>query len=236
MKHIKCKVEMIPTEGPGPIVLNGAFDWKLFLNSGKQSRMETIQPHHLYFTSKEVIKEGDWILRKRECYGPRKVVRIVSPDKVYCTCENSNDEEITYVFDIQGSMKIVAATDSNLWNKKPIEETSGHFTNAPLPKIEIFFVEEYVKAQGKIDEVLLECSEICTGEIGEYDGETFEYVKQNVKLNSNGTVIIVPSPTRSYSLEEVSDILRAFDGYASAELGIAVPDGGSWFYNEYLTK
>jgi len=86
------------------------------------------QPQHLYFTTGEEIKEGDWFIHSDATVPQNNF------SDVYVDCK-----------------KIIASTDPKLHTNEIVEE-DVHMYKKPLPKPSQAFIEKYCKLGG-IDEV-----------------------------------------------------------------------------------
>lgn len=159
---------------------------------GLNEENKDIKTQELYFIStdpKDEIKEGEWYIiklfnieGKSEGWFLEQCRSIIENIWV-----NKNSVELTR--HIENCKKIIATTDLSL----------------SLPLIPESFVEAYVKAEGKIDEVQIEMS--YKGELYNEESTLNTY---HPKLRDDGTVIVHQSKT--YTREEVIALLRiAFD-------------------------
>lgn len=157
-----------------------------------------LMPYHLYFTTDEEIKEGDWYI--------------------------GNEEEGNKLIQFKGRIipigfeKIIATTDPKL---KIITGTVGNGTGIPLPQPSQAFIEKYCKVGG-IDEVDVEyetledsmwvcngcnqvkMSDMCTN-CGCYDEHHPTYTK--LKVDNHNTITIHPIKN-SWSREEVVELVK----------------------------
>lgn len=83
-----------------------------------------------------------------------------------------------------------------------------------VPSIPLGFIIEYAEKQGNIEEVSLEVDNWLSG-------------LETIRLGSN--TVIIHHKKETWTRQEVKEVLQEFDAYASKEMGIAIPDGGSWF-------
>lgn len=124
----KVKVHMLPMERAKLYIYGG----KLYYNPTTMHIPVKPQPQHLYFTSDEKIKEGDWYYNSSN--------HIISQaDKRYGEIKNPLPHR-----------KIVATTDGELGFR---DEIGGWY---PLPQISQSFIKQYCEAGGKINEVEIE--------------------------------------------------------------------------------
>ena len=121
MNKRKCKVFMFPTKSKSDIQLQ--MNGKLHLENGSSICLNSYQ--HLYITSDEKIKEGDWIQRGSEI-------------PVLYTKDFWFDFGVSY-------NKVIATTDTSL---KIHHFNKGVFKNLKysLPQPSQEFIEAYVKA------------------------------------------------------------------------------------------
>jgi hypothetical protein len=236
------QVVMLPTEKTGVVgLINLGTQLILLKNPPYQKNIDrsiaagTIKPQYLYFTIDEEIKGDDWCLYQDEedifigrmGIAPKEAPLLTNDEGTFLVCDE----------DSKNLKKIVATTNPDLWITKKFSHYSQDLmkvavykdVSTGIAKIPTDFIEAYVREQGKITEVMLEY---------EYSREGFPYTPvfcspERLKLRSNGEVIWSPVKERSFTYSEVIDILRGFDSYVSREIGIAIPDGGSWFIKNY---
>ena len=183
MKAIKAKVHMLPTKwGYGTIYKSGSV---ITIHEPRLHKLEWT-PQHLYITTDEEIKEGDWVIQQ-----------FKGEDADVCQITNG---EYEIAPDIQ--RKIIATTDPKLFVK--IEGQKN--LEGSLPQIHQSFIEEYCKAGG-IDEVLIEYEEFSLNGGGRPNATVLE-----PKLNPDNTIIIHPVEEKMYSREEVIQVIKGFDG------------------------
>lgn len=183
MKTIEAKVHMLPVSenviisesNCKGLVYKCGQNLSIFDNLFQQ--LEKGVPQHLYITTDEEIKEGDWFIH------PDATVPQNDFNYVYADCK-----------------KIIATTDTLLVAS---HEDYDNFDTA-LPKIPQSFIEEYCKAGG-IDEVLVEVE--LKMEVTSYSKSgcgNFEPLSTGKpKLNPDNTIIIHPVKEKMYSREEV---------------------------------
>jgi hypothetical protein len=163
-------------------------------------------PQHLYFTTDEEIKEGDWIMRAFD--------KAILRDNV--NSDNRKGEKF---------WKIVASDDGNLWTvhslhtfKNPRTEQVFDlplYSSEGVSKIDDSFIEAYIEAyrRGKsIEEVLL-----VTESVRHSSGLYYDSMQEKLKLRGNGTVIIKPITERTYHKEQV---IRMLVGWKSTEVDV----------------
>lgn len=153
-------------------------------------------PQHLYITSDDEIKGGDWFI----CNSILK----------YCTYKGKTTSNITYLVDKLGNednisfcKKIIATTDKSL--KEIIHrDISYHSPNVEisLPQIPQDFIKKFCE-QGGIDKVLVEYQK--NSQFG-----SFGLYNYNVKTDSHNTITIKPVKERTYSKTEVQILFGDF--------------------------
>ena len=154
-------------------------------------------PQHLYILSSEEIKEGDWFIHpdspifenieegKRggiglESFEIHQVKKIEDNFIFYTGMRSLHKEGIKN--GIKGVKKIIATTDS-LKIPNIVEWFHGEVEDGKisLPRPSDDFIKAYVKAQGKIDKVLVEYYNLNGQESG-----------QLIKIASDNTITIKP--------------------------------------------
>lgn len=147
---------------------------------------------HLYIISNEEIKEGDWfVLRNKEI---KKCYKAINQYEVsYDLVENQYDLE-SRAF----CKKIIATTNPELWRFE--------FSEDRVAKIGIDFVERFVKEWNKgnkIEKVMVEYESVW------FEGDDNpNNCKEELKLRSNGTVIISPIEEKKYSKYHINMAIR----------------------------
>lgn len=138
---------------------------------------------HLYFTSDEEIKEGDWCI---------------------ITTENANmffkqfNKNLEYIF----CKKIIATTDTSI--REHDDTVPYPKTKEALPQIPQSFIEEYAR-QGGIDKVELEYN---TKTLVKPNDVYFEQVCTDLKLTSNNEVIIHLIEEKMYTKKDMTTIAK----------------------------
>lgn len=154
------KVIMLPTEDKSNLINDKAIG--LQYNSIPLNNTLGYNPQHLYFTSDEEIKEGDWCINEKY---PNKPFKNINLEKG------------------QGVIKIIATTNTKL-------VLSDKFTTYDiLPQIPQSFVEKYAK-QGGIDEVELEHKSFIL--LNKFRRQTNRQILPEIKLEltDNNEVIV----------------------------------------------
>jgi len=174
MKNRKTlRVVRLPTEGNTALFIR---DKELIYTTVALRRMFNEFGPHLYLTSNEKIKKGDWYYLETTGHG--------SPTGVYKSTTELTSKLNTLSVNCS---KIIATTDKSLTIPKITnigmqEECGGILQVKALPQIPQPFVEAYIKAEGKIDEVQVEMKQYGTPE----DPITFR-----VKLDEFNAVTII---------------------------------------------
>lgn len=176
MKQTKLmQVVILPTKEASVLTLHNN---TLILNYSKELfNSKTANHQHLYIVSDNEIKEGDWHLEQTG-------LGWLSP--IQTTKEHLANKQY-----IDRCKKIEATTDSSLkyQTTTQIEQVNGKPQEWSIPQIPPSFIEAYVKAEGKITEVLVEMEE-------------YADVRPNkirslyrIKTRPDNTIIIHPSKT-----------------------------------------
>ena len=156
---------MLPTDKNGAIQRNRYNSMELI----RYSPDPNCKQEHLYLTSDEEIKEGDWYLN---------------------TIDNSIKQSSDWIY-VSTCKKIVATTNPELWGGiETVGKRSLLIKRWGIPKIDSTFIEDYVKAYNEgilIKEVIVEY-----GSITNTRNHTEKYQIDFPKLNPDGSVIIHP--------------------------------------------
>lgn len=164
-----CKVIMLPTDKASKLCL--ADDNKLVLSDKGEDLDYIINRQHLYITSDDEIKKGDWTIDIgcKEPHGRLTTIDNQTELDRYINADNG--------YNIK---KVIASTDPSLG----------------LPLIPESFIQAYVKAEGKIDEVQVEYEEITEGK------KPFQNILvEQPKTRDDNTIII--HQAKAYTREEV---------------------------------
>lgn len=228
----KIKVLMLPTEkASNTDIMPGKLCTSPRYNNGKQplifgefenSYFNECVPQHLYLVSEdEEIKEGDWFIN-------------IQLNKL-CQAHQSGLE-----YDLDSNKKIIATTNKSLLTRCDCSKLQNVCTSIngckELPRIPESFVEAFVKADGKINEVMVECeqkrfSTFTEGQIGEDSNTFYENI---LKTREDNTVIIHKVKSdKQYTLEDIKKTLFKFmiDINNSNQNYIRVE-----FFNEWVEK
>ncbi len=195
MKQL-VKVHMLPTDKSSIYLHQG----KLYNNKVTMHIPDGKQiPQHLYLTSDEEIKEGDWCIHTSHGKSILIQVKYIENKGQHIITECGQNCWGDYC------RKIVATTD------KVLGFGNGYHGWYPLPQIPQQFIEEYCKVGG-IDEVLIKYGFI----------EKINKVPiWKLKLDSNNCVII-SSVKESWNREEIEALLVKYWRESDGKNGIAM--------------
>lgn len=177
IKRKKCEVIMLPAIGESTHIRQyGNKQGLLYLPEKLRQGhiLDGVLCYHLYITSDDEIKEGDWY-----------IANVFGEKDVQLFNYKANKVDITYLKN--NCKKIIATTDKSLKvNTTILEGTGGKLIKVSnLPQPPKAFIEEYVKLGG-INEVLVEYyldqSNSITMNLGDY----------TPKINSNIEIIVNP--------------------------------------------
>lgn len=224
---------MIPTDRAENCIItnNGSvkkpLSYEKSLLTQSYLRSEYKESHHLYLTSDDDIKKGDW------CYYPR--------ENIIVQCIESNGipafkfPKREYHVERDKIRKIIATTDKSLYHYYEVD----NYKDNPLrfPQIPESFVKYYVDKQGKVGDVEVEyfvrkcmhpnptfphgCTDIngCYGTSGKLEGvdDNCAYPFWMLKLTENNEIIIdIPKKEeKMYSREEMLELMS--DAYYAGE-------------------
>jgi len=187
MEKIRAKVHMLPTESSKILKLNNGN----ILNYHKELQGDAaVTPVHLYFTTDEVIREGDWFITDDE-----------NNDLIHAI-----DEQWRALSKHEGlrelSRKIIASTDPNLGITDHRISPVPNFVDIPQPSQD--FIKSYCK-QGGIDEVDVEYNRF----IPDWETDLITpYYDYKLKVDSHNTITIHLIKD-SWDREEVIEICRS---------------------------
>lgn len=147
-------------------------------------------PQVLYFATKEEIKQGDWFISDdRNHVSETPIYRVEQCIKIENDWIYGSIDGMGQGHNPDWSLKIVAATDKELYTKNPIDGAEGHFNNKPIALIPKHFVEEYIttfNSREIIEEVELEYEVV-------HSPSLIGTLKSTVlKLNGNEVIISEP--------------------------------------------
>lgn len=173
----KARVIALPTDKPTGLFRIGP-QW---FNSIVMKARTDNEGYHLYFVTDEKPKEGDWFIQ----------TYTMQLHQYKGWKEDGWDESMK---------KIVATTNPELWYK-----TYGrHSGFSGIGKIAPDFVEAFVKAEGKIEEVFLGYK------LFSEDSGQGGYDYWGLDLNASGQVKVYPVNPKMYSKEELKRIAVEF--------------------------
>lgn len=234
----KAQVHVLPTDKavfPNCLWL-GRMSGKLYLDkSYPEGKVippidDSMLPQHLYFTTDEEIKEGDWYINLLN-----NTIEKVSKNVAANWKSNMSYNNGTR-FLRNDYKKIVATTNPELWKSKT-DCGCGASTYEGcseclliIPKIDIPFIEAYIKAyngDNPIKEVLLEIKDI-------FPQQLKQPISLGVlKLKSNGSVIIHPVKERMFTRTEVRKILGEIFEYGISNSHWIPSQIDRWFNKNY---
>jgi len=227
----RAKIHLLPTDkAENCIILDNATE-KFKYSNGRFFTQEHFKyanqsSHHLYITTDDEIKEGDWCLFFWDGMKDGELGQVGSEPQQYLPSEGHTLN--------RNLRKIIATTDPELkWSDdNELQILDYHFAKLPQPSKE--FIEEYCKAGG-IDEVDVEYElkpTLSEGDDYYIGGEVRKVisvwkgtndswyvttpknhgwscpVQEYPKLTSNNEIIIHPIEEKMYSRDEVYKIAK----------------------------
>ncbi len=201
----KCKIIILPTEDKNAVVYMNNY------HELTDSYKGTYTPQHLYLISDDEIKEGDWVIANGK-------LGKYSIDEENRTHDVASEEGIYPFKDCQYIKKVIASTD----NLRVYDDECEMPASYRIPKFSEDFIKAYVKANGKIDEVMVEYTEekdcwrsrdkFDTIEVySKEDADKYicimDYYPSIPKLRDDNTVIISEAKTM-YSRDEVENLVK----------------------------
>jgi len=179
------KVVMLSTEKADIIHLNLHLN-KLSIFNKPYPNGDNTKSQHLYLTSDEEIKEGDWVIENSNI-----IVKVVSLFEDNCLVKNNT----AYNTNLKLCKKIVATTDNSI------------NVNYPIAEIPESFIQAYIKAYNEgntITEVTVEYEQIKKREITSIGTMSISNTFIT-KTRSDNTVIV--HQAKMYTRDEVEKLL-----------------------------
>lgn len=201
MKQLNCKVIMLDVlhkNDPSRIHKHTDETLELMTNPFGNGYFGVGYPQHLYLVSNREIKEGDWTIH-------------LATNTIYQCKHVVHDNKVI------DCKKIEATTDTSLVTHPTHYEDGtkrAFHTTSVIPQIPQSFIEAYVKANGKIEEVSIEIETV-----GKYGNILLAKSPHNNKTNSDMSIYIDIVKTRSdntviihqaktYTRDEVINLCR----------------------------
>lgn len=194
---VEAMVHRLPTESSKILMLTNG---NILTYHKEQESDGAVTPIHLYITTDEEIKEGDWYIWK------------IDGGMVIYQCKLTDKEDLLRLNTVykNKAKKIIATTDPNLFINIRSHLTSSEGLMVNIPQIPQTFIEEYCKAVG-IDKVLVE--------VEIYDDPNFvedlnkemrltPKILNRPKLNPDNTIIIHPVEEKVIPVSEVERLLK----------------------------
>lgn len=203
-KIVRAKVHMLPSKDKSEVVLHesGKLGYlpRLSLNMDWEFVEKDWTNQHLYFTTDEEIKEGDW---------------VVCLDEIDSTVQNWSVSQAIFKYNNGGNcnsdMKIVATTDTSLQCKGCLDnknEQKYFYDCNCIPHPPQTFLKNYIEAGGSIDEVDLEYEVIDKGFINALKGNhNYDY---KLKVDPIHNTVTIHSIKDSWSKEEMIEKFKSF--------------------------
>lgn len=182
---------MLPTEKATILYKFEETDKLIFSNHPNQHELAT--PQHLYFTSNEEIKEGDWFICNQSV---QQCIEVVKGDYPYKIINRANGEEQYH--SKHWKDKVIVATDKSLG----LPEPSKGFLEVD--------VDAYNKGK-KIEEVLVEMEDFGEEDwVGDdYTGEPIWRHDWRIKVKPDNTITI-KKVKDSWSKEEIIELFHKY--------------------------
>jgi len=204
----KHKVVMLPTNEKASTIWKTTSGQLIHTHVSGEYK-EKYQPQHLYILSDEEIKIGDWGI------GHAKGINGIGTGYYVFKHDNSNIAKVNAL--AEGSKKIIATTDTSLWEH---DDTVPYPKTKPaLPQPSQAFIEKYVEEYNK--------GNIITKVIVEYESVEYcrpmpmvhqKYYISKVKINPKDNTITIKKVKDSWSREEVIDLLTRYNKRCQAPM------------------
>jgi hypothetical protein len=196
MELKRSKIIRLPTKDKSFLFTNNynsikRYDGPVGIKLGGTNNPPFYNNQHLYFTTDEEIKKGNWYL---ELF-----------DGKYKLYKQSNDKLC-----FSSAIKIIATTDE-LSTQCECKHGSSCDNKCFIPQPSQAFIEKYVKVGG-IDEVMVEYNkntqQMVTRECNGGIIDKFNKITHSLKVDSHNTITIHPIKN-SWSKEEIETLLDA---------------------------
>jgi len=197
----EVKVVMLPTEKARMCKMidleDNSFEFLVQPNNNafidEKSHGFHIKPFHLYLVSDEEIKEGDWFITTNSGKNHNEKVLI---EATRTTLEYVDKHDF----------KIIATTDKSKTEFEGVEyfrDGTSKDSYISLPQIPQSFIEAYVKAEGKIDKVMVEYV------VHVMALDTMEE-SLHLKLREDNTVKIHKIEEKTFTKDELASAIERF--------------------------
>lgn len=219
----EAKVIMLPTDQASNIQKVG--DTLIYYTEPTKAQLGCYLSQHLYLTSDEEIKEGDWFLNrwwsKENDYYVNSIKKLhrnrESDTQGYCVYDEETYNEYHLMPD--ECFKIIATTDKSLTIRASREDkiVNPEVYEKPLAQIPQSFIEAYVKAEGKIDKVMVEYRDVLSCSKGDncpkHTGSGEQCLgtlseTQKLILREDNTVSIHKIKEEMYTREQVVELIK----------------------------
>jgi hypothetical protein len=190
METKRAKVVMLPTEDEIGS-LYGYKDKSMLFNYNPEGYIKTeaekeyTEHYHLYFTTDDEIKEGDWYL-----------IKVFKGDNKYKLSTQPCRKEEIHLQSSYDCKKVVASTEKLIIKNYGISLDGDIDLNEYIPQPSQAFIEKYCKVGG-IDEVLIEEECFISTPMGE---------GYRIKVDNHNTITIHPIKD-SWNREEVAELI-----------------------------
>jgi len=220
----RAKVHLLPTNDERAVIGLTADEKTLwFAHSGVGNSYGN---RHLYITTDDEIKEGDWCLFFWDGTKDGELGQVGSEPQQYLPSKGHTLN--------RNLRKIIATTDPKLRSDSLIEDPARPEDNLlirkGIPKIPQSFIESYCK--NPVDNVMVEYGLFHDGNFKD-DDETHAFKAiRKPRVNSHNEIIIHPVKD-SWTVEDLPDLLNRFCKDHSLHRGLQITDG---MIREWLEK
>ena len=198
MSKIEIKVHALPTEKALIHLINGTYVW----NELHSTAYGCSIPHHLYATTSETPKEGDWFIKDNILY---QAVR--RPDGVEFVGYYTTD----FQYIDKDCRKVVATDDKDLYFQP--QEMKTWSDNSPeqiSPEFQQAWVREANKGTPIVDAMVEMAEERHMMGVDIDDNSKINYdIITYPKLNPQGYVTILPVKEKMYTAQELKTYCAA---------------------------
>jgi len=221
----RAKVHLLPTNDERAVIGLAADEKTLwFAHSGVGNSYGN---KHLYITTDDEIKEGDWCLFFWDGMKDGELGQVGSEPQQYLPSKGHTLN--------RNLRKIIATTDPKLHNTRlkdcPVNPEDNMVSVRGVAKPSKEFIEEYCRVGG-IDEVDVEYGLFHDGNFKDNDETHAFKAIHKPRVNSHNEITIHPVKD-SWTLDELPDLLNRFCKDHSLYRGLQITDG---MIREWLEK
>jgi hypothetical protein len=226
-------IETSKTNNLNDIVLNQEKTRLATLNPLTVDSTQPCTNQHLYITSNEKIKVGDWVIYTNPHSNRTFLVKCSETTKTYFDYERKT-LDIRQI-PIEWAKKVIATTDSSLYThqKETTSKSERVFYIHQIPQDFIeYFINEYNRGN-VITKVLVEVE---VAEVELWMGQKYIPVSYKIKLNQNSEISILTASKHNTLQQSALDYLSTRYGKMDPDEILKFVEGTEWQAARSYTK